>query len=710
MNLSKRLKMACRVVGSKSFGEEFFNISSLFATSKLRTTKGNYSEYIQNFESWVYAAVSCIARNTAKVPLKLYVDKSTSGNEERKEIYEHPFLDLWKRVNPWMDNYFLRELTRTYLELIGNAYWYLPSNRLNLPGEIWPLLAHRVKVVSGKQVLIDRYEYNLGDRIVVLSPDEVIHFKFPNPESLVVGVGPLQAILSSVDTNKAMQEYSLNLFENGAFFGTTINVPEDMSPDNYNRLKTELKEQYTGVGNAGKTKILRGAEVKRAVQTMAELAFIDGRKLAKEDILGIYGVPAHKLGAGESGAAASRSTAYELDRVFTDETISPRLEREAAIINQFVLPRWDEKLVCEFEDISPADKEFNLKLEESRLNSGVWTINQVKEQEGEEPVEYGDKPILPMNRVPIYTGGVLNEPVEPEKSVSEKDVESPQVKSADERINWERFQEIKHRQWPVWVIKEERFERKMIGPLRRLWQEQSKVVLGNLRRYFGTDDIDMLFPAVTDEAERFEKETEGIVREVFASGIRDGIQDTEEVHDLIGELEFSAQFPGVKEKIAEIKRVEIDWDVVDPYWQEYFENYKFELLRIQETSKADLSKILRKSLDEGWSIGTTQEAIQAKFDQFEAARSLRIARTETVRALNSGQLAHYRSINVREKVWATALDMEVCDDCEPLEGEVAGVDESFSDTDNFSGVEVPGLHPNCRCRILALDLIREVEN
>lgn len=79
------------------------------------------------------------------------------------------------------------------------------------------------------------------------------------------------------------------------------------------------------------------------------------------------------------------------------------------------------------------------------------------------------------------------------------------------------------------------------------------------------------------------------------------------------------------------------------------------------------------------------------------ARAQTIARTESMRAANEGQLQLWRQAQDKgllsaeaQKVWITA---DPCPICAPLEGETVGVNESFS-----IGTDPPA-HPRCRCTI-----------
>lgn len=73
------------------------------------------------------------------------------------------------------------------------------------------------------------------------------------------------------------------------------------------------------------------------------------------------------------------------------------------------------------------------------------------------------------------------------------------------------------------------------------------------------------------------------------------------------------------------------------------------------------------------------------------ARSIMIARTESIRALNEGTLNAYRNYGVRLVDWITADDSSVCDDCINME---------LDNPHNIDAIEIP-LHPNCRCTIRA---------
>lgn len=691
MNIFQRAKIATAVMRKGIYGIPIINredFSGMFSNSSFqRTSKGDMQAYVNNFTSWVYAAVSCIARSTAKVATRLYAEKSKGSRESWEQIFEHPFLDLFKNPNPWMDMYSIMYLREVFLGLLGNAYWYLPKNKLGLPGQIIPLLSHRVIPYSKNHVEVDYYEYLVGTSIVRFSPEEILHFKEPNPNSLIIGLSPLDALLESVDTNKAMMEYSLQLFENGAFFGTVVKVPDDMGDTDYERLKKEIKEQFTGVGKAGKTKILRGVkEVESMVKTMAELGFADGRKLTKKDILNGYGVPEFKLGEGASTASSSRSNAYELDRMYTEETVQPKLIMRDSSINKFLLPRWDDKLVCESEDITPTDREFELKKEESKLKTGVWTINQVKERDGEEPVPWGHRPWVGMNQVQMsgYAAG--------DKTGHVYDHKVHAIKR-QMRDNW---QQVKTQKWNMWVKGEEAIEKRYITDLKKFFTDQRKIVIANLRRILDAGKskglIDFIFPPIKEQAEKLTQVSKKHITQAVIFGF-------------LTAIEFENGGKTVKKQISDedLESIGFTGDSFDSFIDAQIQRWKdLYGFTINETIQNGLKDILEQAIREGWSTSHIVHDIELLYGSYtegiDPVRSLRIARTEISRLMNDAELLCYKRLGYKDKTWSTALDeiSEKCDICGPMEGEVVPIGENFS-----VGIEAPPAHPNCRCIILA---------
>jgi len=156
-----------------------------------------------------------------------------------------------------------------------------------------------------------------------------------------------------------------------------------------------------------------------------------------------------------------------------------------------------------------------------------------------------------------------------------------------------------------------------------------------------------------------------------------------------------------------------DPDVLDALEREMF---KF-AHGIDQTTADMLRETLINGMDEGDTIQELANSISNLSDEWvEGWRSEMIARTETARAFTTGHIEAWRSTGVvSRKVWLASPD--ACPFCLEMNGTVVELDENFFDQGDeqsvdwkdqelvmdhdYSDVNGPPLHPNCRCALVA---------
>jgi hypothetical protein len=156
-----------------------------------------------------------------------------------------------------------------------------------------------------------------------------------------------------------------------------------------------------------------------------------------------------------------------------------------------------------------------------------------------------------------------------------------------------------------------------------------------------------------------------------------------------------------------------DPDVLDALEREMF---KF-AQGIDQTTADTLRDELMAGMEDGETISQLANRISGLSDEWvEGWRSEMIARTETARAFTTGHIEAWRSTGVvSRKVWVAAGD--ACPFCQQMDGTVVELGESFFDqgeeqTADWRGQEIamghdysdingPPLHPNCRCVLVA---------
>ena len=403
---------------------------------------GDMQSMIRAYQSWVYICANKNAVSVAQQPLRLYATKgknqkfivptkavsadtmkylrSNAGlqsyiqkSSEVEEVLQHPFLDLMKNVNPFSNRFALLELTDLYLELTGNAYWYIVMNGMNTPEEIWILPSQNMKIVPDPTEFIHGYVYTVGMIKEPYETKEIIQFKFPSPSSPYYGMSPLTAIAHAYNINENMNVYENAMFTNMGRLDGTLETDESISDDDFERINTEWKEKFGGVHKAGQTALLdRGLHYKTISLPPKDLSFLTGRRITKEEIAAAYGVPISKLTTEDVNRANAEAGNYS----YMVDTIQPRCQRIEEEINERLMPMYADNLFVAFDSPVPEDREFRLKEREANIKSNYSSINLERTRDGQETVPWGEIPLVGPGITPLgMNSEVSDDPEEPEK-------------------------------------------------------------------------------------------------------------------------------------------------------------------------------------------------------------------------------------------------------------------------------------------------------
>ncbi len=388
----------------------------------------DFKAQVDEFRSWVYICASKNATSVANSTLRLYVRKKNKNQKlivptrevtkaqlmslrknpglqkyfkqdaNIEEVTEHISLDLLEEVNPLINRFDLWELTEIYLELTGNAYWYLPKNGLEVPAEIWPIPVQNMRIVPGKSNLIKGYVYKYGTVEIPFEPEEIIHFKFPSPTSQLYGMSPLVAIQTAVSFEKNTRRYEDTLMKNNARPEAILETENIVGEREYERLKEQWQQNYGGPMKVGKTIILeKGLTYKAVTLTNKDIGYMEGRRVARDEIAAAYGIPLSKLTTESVNLANARVGEWQ----YKKDTLEPRLRRIEEKLNEKFIPLFDSQLFFAYDTPVPEDETFELTEQRTHLGSYVTSINEEREKMGMEPVGWGNKPLVPANIVPL---------------------------------------------------------------------------------------------------------------------------------------------------------------------------------------------------------------------------------------------------------------------------------------------------------------------
>ena len=388
------------------------------------------------YRSWIYAAANLNAVAVASTPLRLYVRTRPSGDKlwktarvsRRTKAYlagdrahapsmytlrkaaeygdeyevvtdQHPILELLSKVNPYQNGYDATVLRVLYTELTGNAYLHPVIDQVtNRPVELWTMPSQYVEIIPGKEKFIDGYLYGATrEQRKFFAPDEVIHFKRPNPADLYYGIGKVEAAWGAAQMNAASHEMDLAFFENKARPDYLLSVKADASPEELERLEVQIDEKLRGSRRTGRF-LTATADI-----DLKPLSFppkdLAGRETIVEEIAAVFGVPVSMLKANDPNLASAQS-GYQMWR---EATILPMLRMDEEVLNQNLIPLFGLEDDAFLAYDSPVIEDRRLELEERRTAvAGGWrTANEARKEEGREAIDDPNADRLLINGQPL---------------------------------------------------------------------------------------------------------------------------------------------------------------------------------------------------------------------------------------------------------------------------------------------------------------------
>ncbi len=406
------------------------------AQNKAKYRPDDYRSLIAKFRSWVYVCANKNATTVAQTRIRLYVrgkvtrerfptrelekgekdylSKQQQGNaEDVREILEHPLLKLLRLANPHMTGMELLELTELYLELTGNSYWYMERNGLGTPTEIWPLMSQYTWIVPSKTDFVKGYLYgrSMDDpEAKAYTPDQILHFRFPNPTDQWYGLGPLKAALMAVNRAEAQAEYTQAMWDNNARPDFAIKAPIGIQPEQRRRLERSWAAKHRGPKRAGRPIILEGdQDIKLLGWSPKDTGLILAAKFDRNEIGSIFGVPDSMLEKSQS-----RSETAEHRKSYAENTIRPRLTRLEQIINEELAVLFDERLFIAFDNPVRESRELELKEIDIYSKNGITRRSEIRKRAGYPHDPAFDEPLIPAGMMPVSQIG--KQPVQEEQS------------------------------------------------------------------------------------------------------------------------------------------------------------------------------------------------------------------------------------------------------------------------------------------------------
>ncbi len=222
----------------------------------------------------------------------------------------------------------LVETVAMQLLLHGNAYVQVLCGASGEPVELFALRPERVTIEADARGWPAAFLYKAGEATMRIAAEDaagrpaVIHIKTANPLDDHYGLGCLGAAAGAVAIHNAATKWNKALLDNAARpSGAMVYEPGEpgaaLSSEQFERLRTELDNSFSGAGNAGRPMLLEGGLRWQAMSlTPADMDFVGLKAASAREIALAFGVPPMLLGLpGDAGYANYREANKALWRL-----------------------------------------------------------------------------------------------------------------------------------------------------------------------------------------------------------------------------------------------------------------------------------------------------------------------------------------------------------------------------------------------------------
>jgi len=337
------------------------------------------SDYNSYFEATIgkcwasYRACDMVASVVSNVSFGL-VDKL--GNPKKdpaiERALEHPNTHETFRE--------LLYITAMQIKMTGNAYWL--KNKISLGGEIEliPLYPQYVKIKPDPRKKIGVYEYRRNGKTTDYRPDQIIHFKRPNPADPILGIGDIEASETLFqDFLNAGQIRTKGLERGNIPAGVLVREEFEGDEADWERAKNSWEKKYIGKtrGSGGIAWLTGKWNFLKIGTTPQEQESIEFEKKTEREIFLAHGVPASIAGFEE---AANYATARQDYINFTRFTCYPLVQLIFARLNdpdEWVKQR-NDKIEIEFQIDGLLDVEQIVKDYKPLVDCGAMSLNELR--------------------------------------------------------------------------------------------------------------------------------------------------------------------------------------------------------------------------------------------------------------------------------------------------------------------------------------------
>ena len=343
--------------------------------------------------STVLACVKVIADGCATPKLHVYREGSDGRRQKATNIPEYRLLS--RRPNEWQTSFEWRRQMTIHAALTGTGLSIKVRGDNRRVRELIP-----VQPGSWSMTRNSRYElvYRCWDQFGLIGefgPDDVFLLngvQWDWTESL----DAVALARSAIGLAMVTEQSQAAMHENGLRPSGTYSVEGSLNEEQHGRLTNWIKRQ-AGARNAGMPMVLdRAAKWMSTAISGVDAQHVETRRLQIEEICRGYGVFPIMVGHSDKSATFASSEAFFAAHV--KHTLAPWHEAWTQRIDEMLLDG-SGPLFAEFDTRYMTEGSMKDRSQWARTMSemGIYTRNEIRDEEGKDPLPGLDEPLTPMN-------------------------------------------------------------------------------------------------------------------------------------------------------------------------------------------------------------------------------------------------------------------------------------------------------------------------
>ncbi len=549
-----------------------------------------------------------------------------------------------------------------------------PEQTEAYPRTYFPLLSgFLTEVEAEEEAAYFQYGFNTGAKPVPFGKREIVWFEKKVRTDNLYGRSAMAVLQKTVQTLIYAVEHNFDYFANNSIPPGVLGL-EGISSKDLKAFAQQWIQSQKKQDDLGQWKkvfhklsmVNRKPTFERIGYTNQELQVIEQQKWWSKLVWAAFGITATEMGFTEDAKGSANQIVQS--SIAKKRIIYPLLRLIEYHVNTEIIPEFGVTGVRYKYKIFDVDEETKKwGLYKLQTESDLKTINEIRNTEGLDPVEWGDKNSGDRSPKSEMIGF---DPRQQDADKINRDSQNQRDKMTGKKVAGTDNPLILQ---PGEEMDEKKLKKAIMLVLNKN-EEKILAILDSQK----LDEPIMNIKSIDD--------VPGMIKNVFT------VFALKEISDATIKLEFFTGWDQTEKQID--MNVPVNDKALSFLQEHTFDNIKGMTEDIANKLKAELER----GIINGESIPKLKERVKKVFDVGEN-RAEMIARTETNRAENNGKLLAMKASGLDyNKKWVAILDDRTSEICKNLNSQTIGLDEDF-DYKKWSG-QAPPSHVNCRSTLV----------